>query len=101
MIREKLKATDTVVFRNTRDMSASIQTIVIANTTSARRTVRLHHLMQGETSSVANALLYDVAVAPNSTLMITAFITMALGEELRGMADATGVSVTLYGMLVA
>lgn len=98
MIRERLGTVDKSLCRNAAVGFVTVQTIMIANTTSDRRTVRLHHIMQGETSSAANAILYDTAIAPNSTLVISCYMMLKAGEELRGLADAVGVTVTLYGI---
>lgn len=76
---------------------AIIHAIYLANTTSSRRTVRLHHCRDGEASGTANALFYDVAIAPNGTLIDSTRIPMREGDQLRGKADASGVTLTVYG----
>lgn len=74
-----------------------VHAIYLANTTSARRTVRIHHVRQGMTSGTENAMLYDVAIAPNGTLIDSTRFPMEEGESLRGKADAAGVTMTLHG----
>lgn len=75
----------------------TVHAIYIANTTSARRSVRLHHCRDGEASGTSNALFYDVAIAPNGTLIDSTRFRMHEGDQLRGRSDAAGVTVTIYG----
>lgn len=72
--------------------------IWIANTSSDRRRVRLNHVTRAEAGATSNALLHDVAIAPNSTLVIDVAIMLEMGDELVGRADGSGVTVTVYGI---
>lgn len=74
-----------------------VHAIYLANTTGSTRRVRLHHVRQGMTSGAENAMLYDVAIAPNGTLIDSTRFPMEEGESLRGKADAGGVTMTLHG----
>ena len=74
-----------------------VHAIYLANTTSSRRTVRLHHCTEGRASGTENAILYDVAIAPNGTLIDSTRFPMLEGSLLRGKADAAGVTLTLHG----
>lgn len=75
-----------------------VHAIYIANTTATMRRVRLHHCTKGRSSATDNAIFYDVAIAPNGTLIDSTRITLKPGDQLRGKADALGVSVTIYGI---
>lgn len=95
--RHQLSSTDARLYTVKSGARSLVHAIYIVNTTSARRTVRLHHCRDGEVGDAANALLYDVSVAPNGTLIDSTRFLMAEGDQLRGKADASGVSVTIYG----
>lgn len=72
--------------------------IYVTNTTSATRRVRLHHCTQGRTSATDNAFLYDVAVAPNGTIIDSTRFPMYEGDAIRGKADASGITITFHGV---
>jgi hypothetical protein len=72
--------------------------IYIANTTSATRRVRLHHCTQGRTSGTDNAILYDVAIAPNGTLIDSTRFPLYEGDVIRGKADAVGLTITVHAV---
>lgn len=99
MIRAAFRTSDDRLFVHSAGGLAIISSVLIANTNSSRVTFRLHHVQPGETSVPANAILYDVAIAPNSSILLENVITMKHGEELRGLASASGVSMTMYGNL--
>lgn len=95
--RHQLSATDDRIYTVPSGRRAIIHAVYIANTTSSRRTIRLHHCRDGETSGTANAVFYDVAIAPNGTLIDSTRFPMREGDQLRGKSDAAGVTLTLYG----
>lgn len=72
--------------------------IYIANTTAATRRVRLHHCTQGRPSGTDNALLYDVAIAPNGTLIDSTRFPLYEGDVIRGKADAVGLTITVHAV---
>jgi hypothetical protein len=72
--------------------------IYITNTTASLRRVRLHHCSQSRASGTDNAIFYDVAIAPNQTLIDSTRFPMYEGDMLRGKADGTGVTVTFHGI---
>lgn len=96
--RLALRTVDDRIFEVTPGRSVVIHAIYVANTTATRRTIRIHHVPQGQTSGTANALFYDVAIAPNGTLIDSTRFQMMPGDQLRGRADAVGVTCTVYGM---
>lgn len=97
MIRAKFRTSDDRLYLHSGQGIAIVSSILIANTTASRITFRLHHVRPGETSVTANAIFYDTAIAPNSSLLIENVLTIESGEELRGMASAAGVTFTMYG----
>jgi hypothetical protein len=77
--------------------TATVHAIYFANSTTATRKVRLHHCRSNEAAATGNALLYDAAIAPTGTMIDDTRFLMHEGDELRASADASGVTVTLYG----
>ncbi len=99
LIRTELKTTDDQLV-TLPGADAVVHAAYFANTTSALRRIRVHHLLSGETSGTRNALFYDVAIPGNSTYVDDTRIAIQRGEELRGMADGSGVVATFYLMRV-
>jgi hypothetical protein len=95
--RHQLTTTDSRIYTVPSGRRAIVHAIYIANTTAARRTFRLHHCRDGEASAVANAMFYDVAIAANGTLIDSTRFRMSEGDQLRGLGDAAGLSVTVHG----
>lgn len=93
-----LTATDRIIQCKSGE-SLLVHAIYITNTTGARRTFRLHHLSHNESATTGNALFYDVAIAPNGTLIDSTRLLLNQGDQLAGLADATGVTCTIYGIL--
>lgn len=97
MIRASLETSDRRLFANSTRGPIMVSHIVLANTTSARRTVRVHHCTSGETGGASNALLYDATMSANSSIILDMPFFLAVGEEIRGKADAAGVTMTIQG----
>lgn len=96
-IQKALRSIDDRVYAIPSKKRFVVHAIYIANTTSATRRVRLHHCMNGRPSGTDNAIFYDVAVAPNGTLIDSTRFVMDEGDVLRGKSDADGVTVTIHG----
>jgi len=99
MIQTTLKTVDDQLAANYGRGTMSVTMMVFANTTASRRTVRLHHVGPAQDSSTANAILYDAAIAPYGSLAVDLRLGLGPGESLRGLADASGVSLTMYGTM--
>jgi hypothetical protein len=99
LARVELNAIESRIFMIPSGSMAVIHAIYFANTTSALRRVRLNLLVSGETSSTANAMFHDVAIAPNGTLVDATRFRMEEGQRLVGLADAAGVTVTIHGTM--
>lgn len=96
-IQKALRSIDDRVYAIPSKKRFVVHAIYIANTTAATRRVRLHHCMNGRPSGTDNAILYDVAIAPNGTLIDSTRFVMDEGDVLRGKSDADGVTVTVHG----
>lgn len=57
--------------------SAVVSTLSITNVTASSSTARVFVRVAGTAASVANAIVYDAAVAANSTLAMTLGLTLA------------------------
>jgi hypothetical protein len=93
------RTADTSVYRVDTSKQAAVHAVYLCNTTSSVRRVRLHHCRNGETSSTLNAMLYDAPIAPNGTLVEDTRFVLAQGDELRAMADASGVTIMVHGLV--
>lgn len=96
-IQKALRSIEDRVYAITSKQRFVVHAIYIANTTAATRRVRLHHCMNGRPSGTDNAIFYDVAIAPNGTLIDSTRFVMDEGDVLRGKSDADGVTVTIHG----
>jgi hypothetical protein len=96
--RVTLRTQDDQLFAAESGGETVIHAVYLANTSSSLRRFRIHHVLQGETSSTANALFYDVAIPANSTYVDDTRIVVRGGEELRGLADGSGIVATIYGL---
>lgn len=101
LARSELRVADDRIYEVPQGRTIVVHALYFANTTASRRTIRLHHISQGQSSGTENALLYDVAIAPNGTLIDSTRFQLANGDQLRGKADAAGVTCTVYGIAVA
>lgn len=99
LARKSLRTTIDRVIQCKSGESLLVHAIYVANTTASRRTIRLHHLSHGESATTGNALFYDLAIAPNGTLIDSTRLLLNQGDELVGLADASGVTCTIYGIL--
>lgn len=78
---------------------AAIHMLHIVNSSSSLRRVRVHHAINNEGPTTENALLYDVAASPLSTIIHDGRFMMAEGDELIALADGSGVSIVVHGLL--
>lgn len=81
------------------DKQYAIHSFHIVNTSTATRTVRVHHCTQGEIGTTVNALLYDVPVLGNSTIIHDARFMMVAGDELRMSASGSGLTMVVHGLV--
>lgn len=101
LARFAMRATDDKIYEVPPRRTIVVHAIYFANTTGSRRTIRLHHVSQGQSSGTDNALFYDVAIAPNGTLIDSTRFQLMSGDQLRGKSDVVGVTCTVYGIAVA
>jgi hypothetical protein len=76
---------------------ALIHAIYLVNGSTSMRRVRIHHLKPGEATGIGNALLYDGAIAPRSSLIDETRFAMEGGDSLIFKADGSDVGVVIEG----
>lgn len=77
-------------------------TLVIANTTATSVTARVFARIAAAPAATTNAILYDVAIAGNSSATFTLGITLAATDVITvRTATANALTFTLFGTLVA
>jgi len=82
--------------------SQIVSTLNIANVTTTPATARVFARIAGAAAAASNAILYDVAIAANSTASFTIGITLAATDVLTvqtGTADA--LTFTAFGTELA
>lgn len=78
---------------------AAIHMLHIVNSSSSMRRVRVHHVINNDGPTTENALLYDVAASPRSTIIHDGRFMMTEGDELIALADGSGVSIMVHGLM--
>ena len=75
--------------------------VILANTDTSARTVRVHNVDDGASAAASNAILYDVSVAANTTLALCfgdGVWIMTKNMTVQALADsANKVTITLCG----
>ena len=90
---------DAVVYTAPAGTTTVITAIVLCNTDTSDRTFRLHQVDAAGSSSAANALFYDLAVAAKRTFMPPTGLILQAGQMLRGLASAaTVVTISVFGI---
>lgn len=75
----------------------TISSIVVANTSGASRTFRLHHT--GGSSTTGNALFYDASISANAVIEGLRGVVLESSQTLRGLASAaSAVTVSVFGI---
>lgn len=79
---------------------ARVNLLVLNNTSSTDRTVRIWVIPSGGASSIANALYYDFTVPANTPVVERLDgMFLAAGDKIRGLASAAAVvSCQVFGM---
>jgi hypothetical protein len=101
MIATKLITTDQQIHRNVAANVITVGPIYIVNGSTSRRTFRLHQVSPGDSAVADNAMFYDAAIAPNSTIVLDMALALRPGDALWARADATGVTIMLHGIYYA
>lgn len=92
------RATASSIYEVPQGKSVRISSVSICNTGSARLTVRLHHVLPGESAALSNAIFYDLEVAGYSTVIDYTVRTMNSGERIFAQASTASVaSFIVYG----
>ena len=69
----------------------------IINTTAATVRIYVHIVPSGASATTANALLYNNALPPYTTMQWTGSQIMNIGDTLQIKASATGCTITASG----
>lgn len=77
--------------------SAVVSTIVIANRSSSKRTVRVSIAIAGATDNNEQYIIYDVELAGNEVQTYTLGITLATTDVIRVYASAQDISFNIFG----
>lgn len=88
-------------YRVPTDTQAVVSSIIVANTTGAETTFRIHAGLAPANGVVGNALFYDVPVAARSSVVLTLGATLAAGFGITvSAAAANAVTFTIFGQEV-
>jgi len=80
---------------------ATVSSVCICNTTSAKIKFRLSAAKAAEADNIKQYLLYDVEVAPKSTFTYTIGISLAGSDVLRVYATTINVAFNVFGVEVS
>lgn len=79
--------------------TATVEWMVICNANSAAVNFYLHHVRADETAGIANAIVYGMRLAAQTSLIIENPIYLRPGESIHAKTDSTSnASVSLYGV---
>ncbi len=71
----------------------------MANTDSVQRTLRLNHVVSGDSVAVKNRLLPDSAFPTGDFAEALGGAVLAAGDTIQGLSDATSIfGVSVYGI---
>lgn len=89
-------ATETTIF--TAIGNQTIESIVVTNTSTAERAVRIHVVPSGGAAAATNAVfMYDWVVEAGNSITINTELAMLPADFLQARADGTGVTVFVSG----
>ena len=74
-----------------------VKEIDICNTTAGALTINVHLVPSGGAARTANALLYGVSIAANTTLQWSGVQVMNAGDTIQVQASGLGLTVTASG----
>lgn len=77
---------------------AAITGIWITNTDTVERTFRLHQVNAAGSSAATNAIYYDFPIGSKRSFTPPIGIILEPGQMLRGLASATAVTYTIFGI---
>lgn len=99
LAQTQLGSSDGVIYTAPAGTTTVVTAIVVCNTDASDRTIRLHQVDAAGSSSAANALYYDYAVAAKRTFVPPTGLVLQAGQMLRGLASAaTVVTVSVFGI---
>lgn len=82
-----------------------VRGLILCNTDSSARTVRVHNVASGDSVAAANAIFYDLEIAAKQTVKVCfdeGHWVMTAGMTIQALADTGSVvTITLSGQEVA
>ena len=98
IVAQLAKTTASVIYECPAGQSIRVSNLTVCNTSTSRVTIRLHHVLPGESAAASNALFYDLEMAGNTTITDDAIRILNPGEALFAQAStASAVAFTVYG----
>jgi len=92
------KTTASSIYEVPQGRSGRVSSVSICNTGASRVTVRLHHVLPGESAALSNAIFYDLELAGYSTVIDYTARSMNSGERIFAQAStASVVAFMVYG----
>ena len=94
-----LPAANLIVYECPAGRSTNIETMVFCNTHSAKVTLRVFHLIPGESAGTTNALFYELDCAGYTSTVVEFPVHMGAGDRIVCRAGtASHICATLYGV---
>ncbi len=82
--------------------STIVSSVVVANTTATSANARVFVRNNGATAAASNAVIYDVAIAANSTIALTLGITVDSGDIVSvRTSTANALTFHVFGQEIA
>lgn len=82
-----------------------VRGLILCNTDTAQRTVRIHNVASGGAVAASNAIFYDLTIAAKTTVKVCfdeGHWVLTAGMTIQALADsASVVTITLCGQEVA
>ncbi len=89
--------TGTLLYTVPSGYKCDVNDVVVANTTSAAITVKLHFVPVGVSVGATNLLFPDVNIPANTMIQWCGTQALNAGDFIQGIGSATGVTVTITG----
>ena len=99
LAQSALTASDATIYTVPASTTTVVKSVIICNTATAARTITLHAVASGGSSSVANRVLSALTIGAGETVFLKPDIYMTAGCTLRAFASvAAVVGITVSGV---
>lgn len=79
--------------------TAVCKQFIISNTSASSASVTFHLVPSSGSAAIGNAFVYQLSIAPNSSLIYAADIPLESGESIHALASAgSAVNLTITGI---